>query len=124
MSVEGLLQIHITVSDLARAVSFYRDILGIDFLFEVPDQSMAFLDLNGVRLYLGIAESAEFESAPLLYLSVADIDAEHQRMSGLGVEFISTPHIVHHAEAYDLWMADFKTPEGHIHVLAEERPLN
>lgn len=124
MAITGLLQIHITVSDLDRAVAFYRDTLELDFLFDVPEQSMAFFDLNGVRLYLGKAESAEFTSAPLLYLSVDDIDSEHKRMNEKGVEFITDPHIVHRTETYELWMADFKTPEGHVHVLAEERPLN
>lgn len=124
MSIKGLLQIHVTVNDLPRSVSFYRDILGLDLLFEVPDQSMAFLDLDGVRLYLGKAESPEFVSAPLLYLSVDDIVVEYERMSEMGVDFISDPHVVHRTETFELWMSDFKTPDGHVHVLAEERTLD
>ena len=49
-------QIFINVHDLARAVTFYRDSLGMKFLFEVP--RMAFFDCGGVRLMLGLADRA------------------------------------------------------------------
>lgn len=121
MPVTGLSQVHVSVTDIDAAVVFYRDVLGLEFLFEVPEQSMAFLDLDGVRLYLGKAESPDFESAPLLYLSVDDLAAEHERLTAAGVEFVSDPHRVHGTDDYELWMAFFKTPEGHINALTEER---
>ncbi|MGH3075916.1 MAG: VOC family protein, partial [Gaiellales bacterium] len=60
-------QLHVTVSDINRSVAFYRDVLGLPVLFEVPGQGMAFFDCQGVRLYLGAAESPEFTSKPLIY---------------------------------------------------------
>lgn len=36
-------QIAMTVGDLPRAVAFYRDVLGLRFLFEAPP-AMAFFD--------------------------------------------------------------------------------
>ena len=121
MPVTGLSQVHVSVTDFDAAVAFYRDVLGLEFLFEVPNQSMAFFKLDGVRLYLGKAESPEFESAPLLYLAVDDLDAEHERLTAAGVEFIREPHRVHGTDEYELWMAFFKTPEGHVNALTEER---
>jgi catechol 2,3-dioxygenase-like lactoylglutathione lyase family enzyme len=56
MAFEGLGtigQIHVSVSDVDRAVAFYKDVLGMTFLFRVPGQPMAFFDCDGVRLYLG-----------------------------------------------------------------------
>ena len=47
-------QIALTVSDLERAVAFYRDKLGINFLFQFP--GLAFLDCGGVRLMLSLPE--------------------------------------------------------------------
>jgi len=47
-------QIATTVTDLARAIAFYRDSLGLPFLFEVPN--MAFFDCGGIRLMLTSAE--------------------------------------------------------------------
>ena len=41
-------QIAMTVSDLPRAVAFYRDVLGMRFLFEAPP-AMAFFDCGGIR---------------------------------------------------------------------------
>src|SRR4029078_1327895 len=36
-------QVHITVTDVERSVAFYRDVVGLPFLFDVPAQKMAFL---------------------------------------------------------------------------------
>jgi catechol 2,3-dioxygenase-like lactoylglutathione lyase family enzyme len=33
-------QIAINVKDLQRAVTFYRDVLGIDYLFEIPQSAL------------------------------------------------------------------------------------
>lgn len=123
MTVDGLAQIHVSVQDVTRAVGFYRDVLGLELLFEVPDQKMAFFDLGGVRLYVGEAESPEFSSAPLLYYAVDDIDGEHERLSKSGVEFIGDPHKIHESGGSELWMAFFKTPDGHINALSEDRSV-
>ena len=121
MPVTGLSQVLVSVTDFDAAVAFYRDVLGLEFLFDVPDQSMAFFNLDGVRLYIGIAEAPEFESAPLLYLAVDDLESEHERLVAAGVEFVGEPHRVHRTDEYELWMAFFKTPEGHLNALTEER---
>ena len=124
MPVDGILQIHVTAEDVPGMVSFYRDVLGIEFLFDVPGQSMAFFDTDGVRLYVGRAESPEFASAPLFYFRVSDIESEFERMTDLGVAFQSDPHLVHRTEEMELWVATFLTPAGHVNALAEERPIS
>ena len=50
-------QIAMTVRDLPRAVAFYRDVLGMRFLFEAPP-AMAFFDCGGIRLMLSLPERA------------------------------------------------------------------
>lgn len=45
-------QIAVPVGDLARAVMFYREVLGMRFLFETP--TLAFFDADGVRLMLTV----------------------------------------------------------------------
>ncbi len=121
MSVSGLTQVHVSVSDVDAAVAFYRDVLGLEFLFEVPEQSMAFFNLDGIRLYVGRAETPDLTSAPLLYFAVDDLESEHRRLDAAGVEFVGEPHRVHRTDEYELWMAFFKTPEGHLNALSEER---
>jgi catechol 2,3-dioxygenase-like lactoylglutathione lyase family enzyme len=115
-------QLHVTVSDIARSVAFYRDVLGLPLLFEVAGQGMAFFDCQGVRLYLGTAESPEFESQPLIYFraeSARDAGAELARR---GVEFTSEPHVVHRQGDTELWIGFFRDPDGTtLAVMSEER---
>lgn len=84
MSFDGLGtigQIHISVTDVDRSVTFYRDILGIPFLFSVPGQPMAFFDCDGVRLYLGAPESEEFRSRSTI-TSASKISMPHTKNCG------------------------------------------
>ncbi|MDX1469246.1 MAG: VOC family protein [Acidimicrobiia bacterium] len=112
MSINRIGQIHITVQDIEGAVAFYRDVVGLTHLFDVPAQQMSFFQLGETRLYLGRSSSPEFQSNPILYLEVDDIDAEHGRLRKLGVEFMSEPSIAHRDENGELWLSFFRTPEG------------
>jgi len=109
-------QIHVTVRDLERAIRFYRDSLGVRFLFQVP--SMAFFDCDGTRLMLGVAEEpGAAPHASILYFTVADIHEAHETLGARGVEFVGEPHLVAKMETHDLWMAFFKDGEGNTMAL-------
>ncbi len=114
-------QIHISVRDIDRAVAFYRDVLGIPFLFQVPGQPMAFFQSGDVRLYLGKPESEELTSKVVLYFTVPDIEAEHARLTEAGVELIDKPHVVYRDGGSELWMSFFRDPDGHHLALMEQR---
>jgi catechol 2,3-dioxygenase-like lactoylglutathione lyase family enzyme len=114
-------QIHVSVSDIDRSVAFYRDVLGARFLFQVPQQAMAFFDLGGVRLYLGKPESPDFRSSPILYFTVDDVDEAHRELRRRGVEFLDEPHVVNRTESSELWMAFFRDPDGTNLALMEDR---
>lgn len=119
-TVEAIGQIHIGVEDIARAVAFYRDVLGMPLLFEVPEQGMAFFDCGGVRLYLSADQSDEFPSNPLIYYRVSDMDEAYRHLAAQGVAFEREPHVVHRTEGYELWMTGFRDPEGNfIHLMSE-----
>lgn len=115
-------QIHISVTDVDRSVAFYRDVLGIPHLFTVPGQPMAFFASGEVRLYLGVPESPEYTSRCVLYFTVADLDGEVDRITGLGVTFSDQPHVVHRTDTTRLWMAGLIDPDGHRIILMQERP--
>ena len=114
-------QIHISVSDIDRAVLFYRDTLGMQFLFQVPGQSLAFFQCGEVRLFLGVPESDEFRSRSVHYYRVDDVDSAYSELQGRGVEFMREPHKVHEDESHELWLAFFKDPDGNHLSLMEER---
>jgi len=95
MALGPVAQIHVSVTDVDRSVGFYRDVLGIPFLFRVPGRPMAFFQSGDVRLYLGSPESPEFTTRVALYFRVDDIDAEVARLSAAGVDFLDKPRVVH-----------------------------
>jgi catechol 2,3-dioxygenase-like lactoylglutathione lyase family enzyme len=114
-------QIAINVHDVDRAVRFYRDTLGMRFLFQAG--TLAFFDAGGVRLMLSPPEKKEFDHpASILYYRVADIEATHAALTARDVTFLDPPHLIHKAPDHDLWMAFFKDSEDNILALMSEKP--
>ncbi len=112
-------QIAVNVHDLSRAVAFYRDTLGLKFLFEAP--SMAFFDLNGIRLMLGKPEKSEFDHpASIIYYNVPDVRETHKELVSKNVTFESDPHLVARMPDHELWMAFFKDLDGNLLALMSE----
>ena len=115
-------QIFVNVKDLDRAIAFYRDILGMTFLFQAPP-NMAFFDCGGIRIMLGPADRPELDHpASIIYYKVDDIEKVAEIFKARGVEFILDPHLVAPMPTYDLWLADFKDSEGNILALMSEVP--
>ncbi len=115
-------QIFVNVKDLDRAIAFYRDILGMTFLFTAPP-GMAFFDCGGIRIMLGRADRPEIDHiASIIYYKVDDIERVYEVFNTRGVEFIVKPHLVAPMPTYDLWLADFKDSEGNFLALMSEVP--
>jgi methylmalonyl-CoA/ethylmalonyl-CoA epimerase len=113
-------QIHVYIQDVDRAVRFYRDVLGMKFLFQFP--GMAFFDAGGVRLYLAKPEGTQGTGTSILYYRVADIQAAARELEGRGVTFESRPHLVHQDARHELWLAFFRDTEGNQLGLMSEVP--
>jgi catechol 2,3-dioxygenase-like lactoylglutathione lyase family enzyme len=109
-------QIGIGVSDVPRAVVFYRDQLGLPFLFQAPN--MAFFDCAGVRLMMGPSEGA---GNSIIYYKVDDIEATTQVLKSRGVVFDRDPHLVARMGDHHLWMAFFRDPDGNTLALMCEK---
>lgn len=119
IGVMGLGQVSVPVTDLARAVGFYRDSVGLPLLFEVP--GMAFFDCGGVRLMLAGGEGEGLEPpGSVLYFRVADIEGAHAEMVERGVTFEGAPHLIASMPDHELWMAFFRDPEGNLMALMAE----
>lgn len=119
--LKGIGQIALTVDDVERATAFYRDALGIPFLFAAPPQ-LAFFDCGGMRLMLSAPEGG---TAPgggsVLYFKVADIDAAFDTLRDRGVAFVDEPHLIAKLATGELWMAFFRDPAGNLLALMSER---
>jgi len=115
-------QLHVTVSDIGRSVAFYRDVLGLPLLFEVPGQDMAFFDCQGVRLYLGAAESPDFESRPLIYFRAESARDAAAELARRGAAITSEPHVVHRQGDTELWIGFLKDPDGTVLAIMSEEP--
>jgi methylmalonyl-CoA/ethylmalonyl-CoA epimerase len=112
-------QIAINVHDVDRALAFYRDVLGMRFLFQVP--KMAFFDCGGVRLMLSLPDRPEFDHpGSILYYKVGDIQAAAAALRGRGVTFEEEPHLVAKLPDHDLWIGAFRDPEGNLLAIMSE----
>jgi predicted enzyme related to lactoylglutathione lyase len=114
-------QIAINVHDLQRAVAFYRDTLGVRFLFQAPG-GLAFFDVGGVRLMIGVAENPDFNHpASTLYYKVEDIEGAYTTLTQRGVIFVDRPHLIAKLPSHELWMTFFHDSEENVLALMEER---
>src|SRR5207247_509983 len=113
-------QIAMIVHDLPRAVAFYRDVLGMRFLFEAPPK-MAFFDCTGIRLMLSLPETAEFDHpGSIIYYTVEDIQAAAAVLESRGVALDSPPHVVARLPHADLWMTFFRDPDSNVLAMMSE----
>jgi methylmalonyl-CoA/ethylmalonyl-CoA epimerase len=114
-------QIAITVQDLERAMAFYRDKLGMQFLFSAG--TLAFFDCAGTRLMLSTPEPGQAHSGnSIIYFSVDEINAAYHKLIERGVAFEDQPHIIANMGTYDLWMAFFRDSEHNLLGIMSEVP--
>src|SRR5580765_409764 len=114
-------QIGLTVSDLEKAVTFYRDTLGIKHLFNAPP-AMAFFAAGKVRLMLSRPEKPDSERfGCALYFKVSDIQAAREALAARGVTFEVEQHQVARMPDHELWMAFFRDPDRNLLALMCEK---
>ncbi len=122
LAIANIGQIAVRVKDVERAVAFYRDTLGLKFLFSAPPK-LAFFDCGGVRLMLSPAESPELDHpGSILYFRVPDIHAAHAQLEQGGTDIVSRPRLVAPMPDHDLWMAVFRDTEDNTLALMSEVP--
>jgi predicted enzyme related to lactoylglutathione lyase len=107
---------------MARAVAFYKDVLGLAFLW--GNGRLSFFQLGDVRIMLDLPEAPEFDHPPsILYFDVSDIDRAVASLTAQGVHFHAGPHHIGDLGKIALWMAFFEDSEGNVMALQCERPL-
>ena len=107
-------QIAIVVSDVATATAFYRDVLGLKFLFSAGP-NLAFLAAGTVRLMLTKPEGqAEAGKNSLLYFKTSDLGATHAAILARGAKNERGPGLVAKMPDHELWMAFVRDPDGNL----------
>jgi predicted enzyme related to lactoylglutathione lyase len=114
-------QIAITVTDVSAALHFYRDILGLKFLFQ-PGPDLAFVQAGDVRLMLSTPQgSGKAGANSILYFDVQDIANVHESLVWMGVANERAPALAAKMPDHDLWLAFLRDPDGNIVGLMEEK---
>jgi DNA-binding CsgD family transcriptional regulator/catechol 2,3-dioxygenase-like lactoylglutathione lyase family enzyme len=113
-------QIARPVTDIAKAVHWYGEVLGLPHLYTFGD--LAFFDCGGTRLFLSAADEPAEPS--ILYFRVDEIQSAYDELVARGIEFEGAPHLIHkHDDGVEEWMAFFKDPDGHyLALMAQVTP--
>ena len=121
MRIEKIGQIAIPVTDVDRAIAFYRDVLGLTFLFQAGP-NLAFFDCGGVRVLLDKPEQpGEFEKhSSVIYFSVSDIKSSFAEVAGKGAEVVDQPHLIARLADREVWMGFFRDPDKNLLALMSE----
>src|SRR5947208_14085192 len=116
LGISRIGQIAINVRDLDRATAFYRDTLGLPFLFSAG--KLTFFDCGGVRLMLSRPERPGLDHpSSILYCVVPDITAAHRQLLDQGVKFEGEPHLIDRMPDHDLWLGGFRDYEQKVITL-------
>lgn len=110
--------VNVFVSDLTRALAFYQGALGLELEFTAPEHGYASLSAGPVRLGLavpGVGQENLVGRHTGVGFDVANLEAEHTRLSGLGVEFSMPPS----RQPWGGFMALVLDPDGNVFYLDE-----
>jgi methylmalonyl-CoA/ethylmalonyl-CoA epimerase len=116
-------QIAFSVSDIAAATSFYRDVLGLTHLFSAPP-GLAFFAAGSIRLMLAQPEKPGEAPQPnsILYFKVGDIASAQRELTARGARFESESHCIAKLPDHDLWMTFLRDPDrNRIGLMSEVR---
>ena len=108
MAIKGVLRNIIYVADMAKMVTFYRDVLGLTVNYpHVEDYSDQFwVELQAgaitIALHAGGLDGVK-KGAPKIVFAVDDIEAEHARLVSEGVKMTSIENVAPHVFSADGW---------------------
>lgn len=106
----NVVQAAMTVTDLPAAVAFYRDTLGLPFLFET--NGMAFFQAGNVRLMVGVNPQGKASDGSVLYFDAPDIDDLRDELEARGVIFHGPTVVLQRTDEGELKLASFRDPDG------------
>ena len=113
MPVSKISNVILTISNLEKALTFYRDVLGMHFNSIIPGE-FAFLDAGGIVLVLRKGREKPNPGLTEVVFEVKDVMATYEELKAKGVTFPYAPRAVTGNETSHLYATDFRDPDGHI----------
>ena len=114
-------QLALTVGDVSKALAFYRDILGLQFLFS-PSANLAFLQCGATRLMLTTPQGAgEIGKNSIAYFKVSNIEEFFVATTAAGAVSEREPQLAAKMPDHELWIGFLKDPDGNLVGLMEEK---
>lgn len=123
MQTPRLWYVNVFVSDIQRAVGFYRDLLGLPLQF--ADEKFGYASFETGTIRIGVARvEPDAPEAQLLVgrhtgvgFGVPDLDAAHRELEAKRVHFTMPPS----RQPWGGYMATFADPDGNIFYLDQMR---
>ncbi len=121
--VSGLFEAHLTVSDLMRSVTFYRDVVGLSPAQELPERDAAFFWIGAPgHAMLGLWDLGSAPIALSLHVafeaSLEDVLGACERLRSFGVTPLSFFATETNEPSVIAWMPAasvyFRDPDGHL----------
>ena len=116
-------QIAIAIRDLERAKSFYRDKLGLRWLFDAPP-GLSFFQCGDTRMMLSQPEGPETSGNSILYYAVADAAEAERSLAAAGVKFEEGARKIATVGGKDIWLAIARDSEGNLLGLMSEQAVS
>ena len=114
-------QLAITVEDVSSSIIFYRDVLGLSFLFS-PSKELAFLQCGSTRLMLSTPQGAgEVGKNSIPYFRLTNINEFFDNAVTNGAELEREPQLAAQMPDHELWIGFLKDPDGNLVGLMEEK---
>lgn len=125
--IAGIGQIAIAVADIDQATAFYRDVLGLEFLFHAPPgqaPTLAFFNCGDIRLMLTTPQGeASDHRTSVIYYKVESLNATVRALKDKGVVFEQEPQKVADMPDHQLWMGFLRDPDANLIGIMAELPL-
>lgn len=116
-----VVQVALIVRDLPRAIAFYRDTLGLTFMFET--NGMAFFQAGDLRLIVGLARQGSVPiGGAVVYFDAHDWAATEAALVSRGVRFTAPTEVVQREGGREHALREFTDPDGNALAIMGWRP--